>query len=153
MRPTLLALALALPPAALAAALPLAAAADGHASIFADAAPQYGADYRATTLMGTRVHVTEDEIDPTVPLPAGTVAEWDDIGEIGDLLIGVDGTLDGVVIDVGGFLGLGEKEVAVKWSALRGVREDDDPSEYFLGLTATREMLEAAPELERVEAD
>ena len=142
----------------LAFALPLAllglpALADGHAADpFAPVTLQYGETYLATTLIGTRVHAVDVDIDPTVALPAGTVAEWDDIGEIGDLIIGVDGSLQAVVVDVGGFLGLGEKEVAVSWSALRGVREDDDPDEWFLGVTATEEALEAAPALERQEA-
>ena len=143
--------------ALVAATAPAAAFADGHAADpLASVTLEFGQNYLATTLIGQRVHavdMSEMTIDPATPLPAGTVAEWDDIGEIGDLIVGVDGTLQAVVVDVGGFLGLGEKEVAVRWDALVGVREDDDPSEYFLGLNATQEMLDAAPELERVEAD
>ncbi|WP_308917672.1 PRC-barrel domain-containing protein [Jannaschia sp. LMIT008] len=139
---------------ALTLSLPAAALADAHAADpFAPVDLQYGESYLATTLIGTRVHVTEDTLDPRTPYPAGTVAEWDDIGEIGDLIVGVDGSLQAVVIDVGGFLGLGEKEVAVQWSSLVGVREDDDPQEYFLGMNATQAMLEAAPELERTPVD
>ncbi|WP_371155605.1 PRC-barrel domain-containing protein [Jannaschia sp. 2305UL9-9] len=135
-------------------ALPHAALADAHSdSPLADVSLEYGETYMATTLIGTRVHATEDDIDPMVQLPGGTVAEWDDIGEIGDLIIGVDGTLQAVVVDVGGFLGIGEREVALKWSALRGVREDDDPDEYFLGVTMPEGMLENAPELEREDPD
>ncbi|WP_167766830.1 PRC-barrel domain-containing protein [Jannaschia formosa] len=114
---------------------------------------QYGEKYLATTLIGTTVHATEVEFDAMTPLAAGTVAEWDEIGEIGDMIIGVDGTLEAVVIDVGGFLGIGAKEVAVDWAALEGVREEDDPSEWFLVVTITQDALEAAPELERVPAE
>lgn len=131
------------------AAMPALAAAQAQEGPFAAPDLAYGEVYRGTTLMGQRIHVTEDEIEPNAVLPAGTVAEWDDVGEIGDLLIGVDGTLEAVVIDVGGFLGIDEKEVAVTWSSLRGVREDDDPEEWFLGLTVTRDELDAAPALER----
>ncbi|UWQ22139.1 PRC-barrel domain-containing protein [Jannaschia sp. W003] len=142
----LLALALALAPGA--------ALADAHAmDPFAVNDVEYGERYLATTLIGTRVHVVDQEIDPTVPLPAGTVEGWDDIGEIGDLIIGVDGTLEAVVVDVGGFLGMGERQVAVRWDALRGVREEDDEAEYFLGLNTTKEALEAAPEVEREKAE
>ncbi|WGH77374.1 PRC-barrel domain-containing protein [Jannaschia ovalis] len=136
--------------AAIALTAPMALA-DAHSdSPFADGTLQYGEDYLATTLIGTRVHITEDELLPGVALATGTVDEWDDIGEIGDMIIGVDGTLDAVIIDVGGFLGLGEREVAIKWSALRGVYEEDNLQEYFLGLNLTREELEAAPEVTRV---
>lgn len=41
------------------------------------------------------------------------------VGEIEDLLLGVDGRIVAVVIGVGGFLGMGEKAVAVPWSELR----------------------------------
>ena len=137
--------------AALAVALaPGAALADGHAaSPFAERTIDHGQTYLATTLMGTRVHATETDIEPGATLAAGTVAEWDDIGEIGDLIIGVDGTLEAVIVDVGGFLGLGEREVAISWDALRGVREDDDPDEWFLGVTASAEAMENAPEVIR----
>jgi hypothetical protein len=128
--------------------------ADGHAAApFSTTTVQYGDQYLASTLLGTRVHATETELDPMTPLAAGSVAEWDDIGEIGDMIIGVDGTLEAVVIDVGGFLGIGEREVALDWSALTGVREDDDPDEWFLGVNLTQAELEAAPELERVPAE
>ncbi|MGB3554627.1 MAG: PRC-barrel domain-containing protein [Jannaschia sp.] len=141
-----------------AASLSLCAAggalADAHASgPFSMTKLEYGETYLATTLIGTRIHVTEDKIAPGVALAAGTVDEWDDIGEIGDLILGVDGTLQAVVLDVGGFLGVGEREIAVDWAALRPVYEEDNVQEYFLGLNLTREQLEQAPELERVPAE
>jgi hypothetical protein len=133
----------------------MARASEGMATesgMFVDTALEYGETYLATTLIGQRVHATDQEIDVMTPYPAGTVEEWDDIGEIGDMIIGVDGTLQAVVLDVGGFLGIGEREVAIQWSALRGVREDDDEDEYFLGVTMSEGMLENAPALERVPA-
>jgi hypothetical protein len=130
------------------------ALAENHAmSPFVESTLEYGESYQATTLLGMTVHATEREIDATVPLAAGAVGDWDEIGEIGDLIIGVDGTLQSVVVDVGGFLGVGEREVAIQWSALQGVREEDDPGEYFLGVTISQDMLEAAPEVVRVPAD
>ena len=35
------------------------------------------------------------------------------VGEIGDVVLGADNKVDAYIIDVGGFLGVGEKEVAV----------------------------------------
>ena len=140
--------------AALTLAAPAAALADAHAMTpFPEVSLEYGDNYLATTLIGERVHVADVELTPGMALAAGTVDEWDDIGEIGDLIVGVDGTLAAVVIDVGGFLGMGEKEVAVSWSALRPVYEEDNLQEWFLGLNVTREQLEAAPELVRVPAN
>jgi hypothetical protein len=41
------------------------------------------------------------------------------IGDIKQLMIDKDGKVDMVVIGVGGFLGMGEHDVAVKWSELK----------------------------------
>jgi hypothetical protein len=41
------------------------------------------------------------------------------IGQITDLLIDRQGRVRGVVVDVGGFMGVGNRKVAVAWSALR----------------------------------
>jgi hypothetical protein len=48
-----------------------------------------------------------------------------------------------VEIDVGGFLGIGEKPVAVSFDALR-VRKDEDGN-LFVRVDATKEQLEQAP--------
>ncbi|WP_026792879.1 PRC-barrel domain-containing protein [Pleomorphomonas oryzae] len=40
------------------------------------------------------------------------------IGEINDVLVSQDGSINAVIIGVGGFLGIGEKDVAVNMSAL-----------------------------------
>ena len=42
----------------------------------------------------------------------------EDIGEIQNLLIGTDGRVRAAVIEFGGFLGIGENEVAVPWDQL-----------------------------------
>ncbi|MGB3406479.1 MAG: PRC-barrel domain-containing protein [Jannaschia sp.] len=105
-------------------------------------------DYMASTLIGMRLYVTETEMDPMTPVPAGSATEWDDVGEIGDMVIGSDGQLHAIVLDIGGFLGLGERQVAVDWSALRAVREDDDPDEIFWTVNATADALENAPEFD-----
>jgi len=41
------------------------------------------------------------------------------IGQITDLLIDRQGRVRAVVVDVGGFMGVGNRKVAVAWSALR----------------------------------
>jgi hypothetical protein len=68
----------------------------------------------------------------------------EDVGEIHSLLLDANGTIDRAVIDVGGFLGLGEKQVAVTFDELTILRKDggDDVSVY---IDATQEVLEAQP--------
>jgi sporulation protein YlmC with PRC-barrel domain len=46
------------------------------------------------------------------------------VGEIGNVLLTDDGQADAVVIDIGGFLGLGEKPVAVGFDSVKFYRED-----------------------------
>lgn len=65
------------------------------------------------------------------------------VGEVNDLLVGQDGTIDAAIIGVGGFLGLGEKNVAVSYDEL-DLTTDDDGS-YYVVLETSKEELEAAP--------
>ena len=45
------------------------------------------------------------------------------VGEINDLIVGKDGKLESVVLGVGGFLGIGEHDVAVPFSRVKFVEE------------------------------
>ena len=49
------------------------------------------------------------------------------------------------VIGVGGFLGIGEKEVAVPFSSMQVVRRDND---WYLVIEGTRDALRDAPSYE-----
>jgi hypothetical protein len=48
-----------------------------------------------------------------------------DGGRIIDVLVDADGRSGAVVVEFGGFMGIGSRKVAVHWSALRFVREGD----------------------------
>ena len=64
------------------------------------------------------------------------------IGKINDIIIGLDGTVEGVVIGVGGFLGIGEKPVAIELDKISvGQTSTGGPQ---LILAASRQDLEAA---------
>lgn len=81
----------------------------------------------ADTLIGSTVYSPTDE----------------SVGDINDLIINIDGTVEGVVIGVGGFLGIGEKRVAVEMSSIEVLPNDD--GSVRLILNSTKEDLEAAP--------
>jgi sporulation protein YlmC with PRC-barrel domain len=66
------------------------------------------------------------------------------IGEINEVVLGTDGKVAAVVIGVGGFLGLGEREVAVRFESLRLTQ--DANSNAVVALSATKDSLTAAPE-------
>lgn len=81
---------------------------------------------------------TEDFVGTTV-----YGADDANVGEIGDVVLGQDGKVDAVIIDVGGFLGVGEKEVAVGMDNLAFMADED--GDRYLYTKFTKEQLDAAP--------
>jgi hypothetical protein len=67
------------------------------------------------------------------------------VGSISDLIVAPDGTIAAALVSVGGFLGIGEKEVAVPFSSIEVVRRDNDSR---LVIDATKEALNDAPSYE-----
>ncbi|PTE08857.1 PRC-barrel domain-containing protein [Mesorhizobium helmanticense] len=63
------------------------------------------------------------------------------VGEIGDVVLAPDSKPDAVIVDVGGFLGMGEKEVAVGVDNLKFMTDKD--GKKYLYTTFTKEQLEA----------
>ena len=59
-------------------------------------------------------------------------ADNQNIGDIKDIVIGRDGKALGVVIGVGGFLGLGEKDVVVPFDRLQVVRNNNNDIKYVM---------------------
>jgi hypothetical protein len=68
------------------------------------------------------------------------------IGDISDLLFSKDGKLEAYVISVGGFLGVGAKEVALAPSAVQLSQEKDS---WKLKVSASKDQLAQAPNFER----
>lgn len=65
------------------------------------------------------------------------------IGTIGDIITNTDGSFDAVIVDVGGFLGLGAKPVAVGFENL--AFSADTFGNRYLFINASREQLETQP--------
>jgi hypothetical protein len=86
----------------------------------------------ASDLMGTQVYNAQNQ----------------SLGEINDVLLGADGRPKAVIVGVGGFLDIGEQDVAVPWQALQVSREEDQ--DLVLRLEVSREQLEQAPEFTTV---
>ena len=63
------------------------------------------------------------------------------IGEIDDVLVDREGRITALVIGVGGFLGVGEKDVAVPFSAVKGTKKND---KWWLTLNETKDSLKNA---------
>jgi sporulation protein YlmC with PRC-barrel domain len=95
--------------------------------------PQVDAtDHLASRLMGAAVY-------------DGTSADAQSIGKVNDLILGDNGALDAVVVGVGGFLGIGEKNVGISYSSLQWEMRDGDP---VLVVATTKEALQNAPSVD-----
>jgi hypothetical protein len=88
----------------------------------------------------------------TVPANSATVADWykqtvydpsdNKIGEIMDVLVSPEGRATALIVGVGGFLGAGEKDVAVPFSAVKHTMKD---KKIYLTMDTTKDALKAAP--------
>ena len=96
--------------------------------------------------------------DPAAPAEPVDLAAWvdsdligkrvygpggEDVGEISAVALNADGKIEGAVVDVGGFLGIGERKVALGSDMLMLVR-DADGNAWFR-VMATQEQLETLP--------
>jgi hypothetical protein len=108
-------------------------------------------DLFASNLIGMCVYNVEQDMDATMDVAAGSETEWDDIGEINDIIVTADGDVSAVVLGIGGFIGIGERDVTVPMSAISVVQEEGESNDYFLVVKTSVEELEAAPAFERAE--
>lgn len=100
----------------------------------------------ASDFIGKRVYASEAALDATEY--AGTQDGWEDIGEINDIILTREGNVDAVLVDIGGFLGMGERQVALGMENIRFVADSatpEDLGDYFLVVNANRSLLEGAP--------
>ena len=91
----------------------------------------------------------------TVPANAMTVTHWykqnvydpsdAKIGEIMDVLVDRDGKIHALIVGVGGFLGVGEKDVAVAFNAIQFKTKDSN--KWYPVMNTTKDELKSAPGL------
>lgn len=67
--------------------------------------------------------------------------DGDEIGHVDDLIFDAEGRLEGAVVSIGGFLGFGDRLVALPWSTV----QPGAPGQPVI-VGASGEQLEAAPE-------
>jgi hypothetical protein len=89
-------------------------------------------------LQDENTFLTSDLIGATVYNPKDEA-----IGDVNDVLVSRDGKVDGIIIGAGGFLGIGEKDVAIELSKLKMVEADNG---IKLVLDMSKDELTAAPE-------
>jgi hypothetical protein len=102
-------------------------------------------DIMASNLIGMRVYAVSADIDASQNYPADARKDWSDIGEVNDVVLDWNGQIKAVVLGVGGFLEMGEKDVAIDMTSLQRVRESADSNEWFLVVNSTKDALSQAP--------
>jgi len=88
-----------------------------------------------------------------VPMDSVTVSNWykqsvydpsnAKVGAVNDVLVDKGGKITALIVGVGGFLGAGEKDVAVPFDAVRVTTKDNN--KWYLVMNATKDGLKAAP--------
>ena len=71
------------------------------------------------------------------------------IGDVNDVLFDKSGKLDAYIVGVGGFLGIGQKDVAIAPASFQTVAGTGDSSDLKLRLAMSKDELKAAPSFER----
>ena len=72
-----------------------------------------------------------------------------EVGSINDLIVRGDGEVSAVIINIGGVLGVGGKDVAVPYAALAPKPENDGRPGFVLNVT--KAQVEAAPAFKRIQ--
>jgi sporulation protein YlmC with PRC-barrel domain len=104
------------------------------------------------TTMGKAGTMGSVKMMTTLPQHATAISNWYDqnvydtndnkIGEVKDMLLDREGKVQAVIVSVGGFLGMGEKDVAVPFDAVGTTQRDN---KWWLSMNATKDELRTAP--------
>lgn len=124
------------------------------------------ADLYASDLMGhdvyaRRIAVDASQTDAQTKTNTGEAnnmasmnrAELDDmdnVGQITEIVLSNDGQVRALVIGVGGFLGMGEQDVAVTMDQVTFTSDADEPSQMYIVVNTGGEMLKNAPVYDRM---
>ena len=77
------------------------------------------------------------------------IQNMEQIGQINEIVLSHDGEVRALVIGVGGFLGMGEQDVAITMDQVTFVSDADDGSQMYVVLNTSADMLTDAPAYDR----
>jgi hypothetical protein len=116
------------------------------------AALTVGALLISSAALAQTMSVGSTALMTNVPSSSLTVTDWykqdiynrsdAKIGDIKDVLVGPNGQINAVIVGVGGFLGAGEKDVAVNFSSIKQTMKDN---KVYLTMDTTKDALRSAP--------
>ncbi len=108
---------------------------------------EFGAegDLLSTQLVGADLYTTPVALDHDRFDIDAVPDDWERIATVSDVVLGMDGQVRGMLVDIGGFLGLGARTVMVDMASVR-IAMHTGSNAVFVVIGATREDLEMAPE-------
>ena len=102
----------------------------------------------------TLVGYAQSEVMNKAPSDGKTVTDWykqsvydptdKKIGEIMDVLVSPSGQVSALIVGVGGFIGAGEKDVAVSFNTVKPTTKNN---KTYLVMNSSKDELKAAPGL------
>ena len=105
-------------------------------------------------IAGTAAFAETMSTNPMTSIPprSVTVTDWykqdvydpnnNKIGQVADVLVSQDGRVDALIVGVGGFLGVDQKDVAVEFGAVKQTMKDN---KVHLTMNTTKDALKSAP--------
>jgi hypothetical protein len=91
----------------------------------------------------SKVQIVAPDVAEAILGQRVTDQDGKEIGRLVDILVDANGQPQAAVIDFGGFMGVGNRKVAVHWQALRFTPADP---KHKITLSMTPEQIKAAPE-------
>jgi sporulation protein YlmC with PRC-barrel domain len=112
-------------------------------------------DMLATDLIGHGVYARRSGADTSATgtkmtsVTATELESMDNVGQINDIVLSADGKVQAVVIGVGGFIGVGERDVAVTMDQISFASDATNPGEMYIVISASSDILQSSPEFDR----
>ncbi len=137
-------------------AKPSATQLGGAQSLFLDM--RRASDLLASEIIGHDVHARRPsdetaragDADRKLMISADGLQEMENIGQINEIVLSRNGAVRALVIGVGGFLGMGDHDVAIAMDQVMFAANADDPTQVYIVVDTSAEMLKTAPAFDRM---
>jgi sporulation protein YlmC with PRC-barrel domain len=122
-------------------ALMLAAAVPAYAQSSSSSTSSPSASSPSTLASSSSTHVTATQLQPgqirATQMDGSTVydAQNQKVGDVKDIILDRDGKVAAVVLDVGAFLGIGGKNVAISMNDLKITQDDNNKPRFTVDMT------------------
>jgi sporulation protein YlmC with PRC-barrel domain len=122
-------------------ALMLAAAVPAYAQSSSSSTSSPSVSSPSTSASSSSTHVTATQLQPgqirATQMDGSTVydAQNQKVGDVKDIILDRDGKVAAVVLDVGAFLGIGGKNVAIGMSDLKITQDDNNKPRFTVDMT------------------